>query len=113
MRNKMIPYHIMYNVIIKIIYVYTIRCSQKNMHTITFFFVFLKLIHNWLRTVNICWFNIVLLKLFSDKKRPDVEIYNALIMLRIALIHVHYIHLYMLETYIYNSVSHTINLLFI
>ena len=64
-------------------------CTQLH-----FFFVFLKLIHNWRMTVNICWFNIMLLKLFSDKKRPDVEIYNALIMLRIALIHVHYIHLY-------------------
>ena len=41
------------------------------------------------------------------------KLYNALIMLRIVFMHVHYIRLCMLETYIYNSVSHVIDFIYI
>ena len=41
------------------------------------------------------------------------KLYNALIMLRIVFMHVHCIRLCMLEIYIYNSVSHTIDILYI
>ena len=41
------------------------------------------------------------------------KLYNALIMLRIVFMNAHCIRLGMLETYIYNSVSHTIDFLYI
>ena len=41
------------------------------------------------------------------------KLYNALIMLRIVFTNAHCIRLCMLETYIYNSVSHTIDFLYI
>ena len=41
------------------------------------------------------------------------KLFNALIMLRIAFMHVHCIRLCMLETYINKSVSHTIDFLYI
>ena len=41
------------------------------------------------------------------------KLYNALIMLRIVFMNAHCIRLCMLETYIYNSVSHTIDFFFI
>ena len=58
--------------------------------------------------VNISWFNILVLKLFSNKNGWMAKLYNTLIMLKIVFIHVHCIHLCMLETYSYNNVSHTI-----
>ena len=41
------------------------------------------------------------------------KLINPLIMLRIVFMNAHCIRLYMLETYIYNSVSHTIDFLYI
>ena len=41
------------------------------------------------------------------------KLYNALIMFRIVFMNAHCIRLCMLETYIYNSVSHTIDFLYI
>ena len=59
------------------------------------------------------WFNILELKLFGNKNGSMTKLYNALIMLRIVFMHVHCISLCMLETYIYNSVSHTIDFFYI
>ena len=58
--------------------------------------------------VNISWFNILVLKLFSNKNGWMAKLYNTLIMLKIVFIHVQCIRLCMLETYSYNNVSHTI-----
>ena len=58
--------------------------------------------------VNISWFNILVLKLFSNKNGLMAKLYNTLIMLKIVFMHVHCIRLCMLETYIYINVSHTI-----
>ena len=58
--------------------------------------------------MNISWFNILVLKLFSNKNGLMTKLYNALIMLRIVLMHVHCMCLCMLETYNYNSINHTI-----
>ena len=63
--------------------------------------------------MNISWFNILVLKLFGNKNGLMTKLYNALIMLRIVFMHVHFIRLCMLETYIYNRVSHTIDYLYI
>ena len=60
--------------------------------------------------VNISWFNILVLKLFSNKNVLMAKLYNTLIMLKIVFMHAHCIHLCMLETYSYNNVSHTIEL---
>ena len=61
--------------------------------------------------VNISWFNILVLKLFSNKNGLMAKLYNTLIMLKIVFMHVglHCIRLCMLETYSYNNVSHTID----
>ena len=63
--------------------------------------------------MNITWFNILVLKLLSNNNGSMTKLYNALIMLRIVFMHVHCICLCMLKTYIYNSVSHTIDFLYI
>ena len=60
--------------------------------------------------VNISWFNILVLKLFSKKNGLMAKLYNTLIMLKIVFMHVHCIRLCMLETYCYNNVSHTMEL---
>ena len=57
--------------------------------------------------VNISWFNILVLKLFSNKNGLMAKLYNTLIMLKIVFMHVHCILLCMLETYSYNNVGHT------
>ena len=57
--------------------------------------------------VNISWFNILVLKLFSNKNGLMAKLYNTLIMLKIVFMHVHCIRLCMLETYSYNNVSIT------
>ena len=59
--------------------------------------------------VNISWFNILVLKLFSNKNGLMAKLNTTLIMLKIVLMHVHCIRLCMLETYIYNKVSHAID----
>ena len=51
--------------------------------------------------VNISWFNILVLKLFSNKNGLMANLYNTLIMLKIVFMHVHCILLCMLET-LYN-----------
>ena len=58
--------------------------------------------------VNISWFNILVLKLFSNKNGLMAKLYNILIMLKIVFMHVHCILLCILETYSYNNVSHSI-----
>ena len=58
--------------------------------------------------VNISWFKILVLKLFSNKNGLMAKLYTTLIMLKIVVMHVHCIRLCMLETYIYNNVSHII-----
>ena len=58
--------------------------------------------------VNISWFKILVLKLFSNKNGLMAKLYTTLIMLKIVFMHVHCIRFCMLETYIYNNVSHTI-----
>ena len=63
--------------------------------------------------VNSRRFNILVLKLFGNKNGSMTKLYNALIMLRIVFMHVHCIRLCMLDTYIYNSVSDTIDFLYI
>ena len=63
--------------------------------------------------MNISWFNILVLKLFVNKNGSMTKLYNALIMLGIVFMNAHCIHLCMLETYIYNSVSHTIDFFYI
>ena len=63
--------------------------------------------------VNISWFNILVLKLFSNKNGLMAKLYNTLIMLKIVFMYVHCIRLCMLETYSYNNVSHTIEFLYI
>ena len=63
--------------------------------------------------VNSRRFNILVLKLFGNKNGSMTKLYNALIMLRIVFMHVHCIRLRMLDTYIYNSVSDTIDFLYI
>ena len=63
--------------------------------------------------VNIRWFNILVLKLFSNKNGLMAKLYNTLIMLKIVLMHVHCIRLCMLETNSYNNVSYTIEFLYI
>ena len=52
--------------------------------------------------MNISWFNILVLKLFSNKNGLMAKLCNALIILRSVFMHVHCIRLCMLETYIYN-----------
>ena len=59
--------------------------------------------------VNISWYKILVLKLFSNKNGLMAKLYNTLIMLKIVFMHVHCISLCMLETYSYNNVSHTID----
>ena len=59
--------------------------------------------------VNISWFNILVLKLNSNKNGLMVKLCNTLIMLKIVFMHVHCIRLCMIETYSYNNVSHTID----
>ena len=59
--------------------------------------------------VNITWFNILVLKLFSNKNGLMAKLYNTLIMLKIVFMHVHCICLCMLETYSYKNYSDTIN----
>ena len=65
--------------------------------------------------VNISWFNILVLKLFSNKNGLMAKLCNTcpLIMLKIVFMHVHCIRLCMLETYSYNNVSHTIDFFYI
>ena len=63
--------------------------------------------------MNINWFNILVLKLFGNKNSWMTKLYNTLIMLIIVFMNAHCIRLCMLETYIYNSVSHTIDFLYI
>ena len=48
-------------------------------------------------SVNISWFNILVLKLFSNKNDLMAKLYNTLIMLKIVCMHVglHCIRLYM------------------
>ena len=58
--------------------------------------------------VNISWFNILVLKFFSNKNGLMAKLFTTLIMLKIVFMYVHCIRLCMLETYIYNNVSHTI-----
>ena len=60
-------------------------------------------------SVNISWFNILVLKLFSNKNGLIAKLNNTLIMLKIVFMHVHCIRLCMLEAYSYNNVSHTID----
>ena len=55
---------------------------------------------------------ILVLKLFGNKNGSMTKLYNALLMLRIVFMNAHCICLCMLETYIYNSVSHTIDFLY-
>ena len=63
--------------------------------------------------VNISWFNILVLKLFSNTNGLMAKLYNTFIMLKTVFIHVHCIRLCMLEKYSYYNVSYTINFLFI
>ena len=59
--------------------------------------------------VNTSWFNILVLKLFSNNNSLMAKLYNTLIMLEIVCMHAHCIRLCVLETHSYNNVSHTIN----
>ena len=63
--------------------------------------------------MNIGWFNIFILKLFSNKNGSMTKLYHALIILKIVFMHADCIRLCMLETYIYSSISHTIDFLYI
>ena len=62
--------------------------------------------------VNVSWFNILVLKLFSNKNGLMAKLYNTPIMLKIVCMHVHCIRLCMLETYSYSNFSHTIEFFF-
>ena len=54
--------------------------------------------------MNISWLNIVVFQLLSDKKRPDDETIQYTHHVENCFL----VYTFMLETYIYNSVSHTI-----
>ena len=58
--------------------------------------------------VNISWFNILVLKLFSNTNVLMAKLYNTLLILKIVFMHVHCMRVCMLETYSYNKVSHII-----